>query len=74
MGIINIEIAGSFRPDRPAKVTSFSAMDHGHADAVARAIEYLSSEVLPAAIRRDHFLHEQGDKPNGPFGRDVWCE
>ncbi len=66
MGAIKVELSGSFGREG----ATFSAMQHGHADAVARAIEWLSTNALPAAIRLDHELHEQGDKPEGPFGHD----
>lgn len=59
MGLIRIESAGSFGSSR----REFSAISGGHADAVAQAIEYLSKEILPAAIRLDHKLAEQGSKP-----------
>lgn len=66
MGMIHIRTHGSF-PDR---VANFGAMERGHAHAVAEAIEYLASEVLPAAIESDHRLHEAGIKPDsGGFDR-----
>lgn len=65
MGRIAIEIIGSFK----IKGTKYiGAMDRGHASAVAEAIEYLSSYVLPSAIKQDHDLHEQGVKPEIEFG------
>ena len=66
MGMITVKVEGSFR-DPGERV--FSAMHHGHADAVAQAIEYLSSEVLPKAIDQDHVLQEDGHSPEGGFGR-----
>lgn len=63
MGIINIEMLGSF----PQAKKSFPAIDHGHAHAVARAIAWLSEDVLPWAISKDHELHEQGAKPTRGF-------
>jgi hypothetical protein len=69
MGAIRIEVGGSFKPNDEK---SFSAMEHGHADAVAKAIKWLSDEVLPKAIRLDHDLHESDNKPNGPFGSKSW--
>lgn len=66
MGMISIETAGSF----PRHTKRFSAMQHGHARAVADAIRWLSEEVLPAAIRQDHDLHAEGHAPERPFGRD----
>jgi hypothetical protein len=44
-------------------------MDHGHAHAVQQAIAFLTNEVLPEAIERDHKLHEQGAKPSLGFDR-----
>lgn len=67
MGMIQIQVRGSFRPNCNE---TFSAMEHGHADAVARAIEWLSKDVLPRAIRRDHELQDEGARPEGPFGHD----
>lgn len=66
MGEINIKLGGSFG----MKNAQFSAMQNGHAAAVAKAIQYLSEEVMPAAIRSDHDLHEDGAKPEGQFGHD----
>ena len=51
MGQINIDVRGSFRIKHSV---SFSAMNGGHADAVAQAIEFLSAHVLPDAVRQDH--------------------
>ena len=65
MGEIRIEVLGSFKPRR---VKVFSAQEHGHADAVARAIEFLARDVLPKAINLDHELHD-GGPPSGGFGR-----
>lgn len=59
MGLIRIETAGSFGNSR----NEFSAIDNGHADAVAQAIEFLSKEVLPNAIAKDHRLHTEGQSP-----------
>jgi hypothetical protein len=66
MGIINITVQGSFK--NPT-VRQFSAMHGGHAQAVAEAIEFLSSELLPSAIEQDHALHEKGAKPDIGFGK-----
>ena len=65
MGVLKIETTGSF----PVRERSFSAIENGHAHAVAEAIEWLSSEVLPVAIEQDHRLHEQGAKPSQGFDR-----
>jgi hypothetical protein len=59
MGQITIKKTGSFPDD--ARV--FSAIQHGHADAVAQAIEYLASVVLPEATALDHRLHNEAAKP-----------
>lgn len=70
MGIVRIELLGSFwANDDGSRLRSFSASDHGHADAIAQAIAYLASEALPNAIRLDHELHGRGEFPDGPFGR-----
>lgn len=66
MGLLSIHARGSF----PDQARTFSAMEHGHAHAVAQAIEWLSSEVLPAAIAQDHRLHAEGATPSaGSFDR-----
>ena len=66
MGIITINVEGSFM-DRPTK--RFSAMHGGHAQAVAEAIEFLSSDLLPKAIQQDHMLHSMKEKPQIGFGK-----
>lgn len=66
MGMISIEVKGSFR-NRQYK--TFSAQDTGHADAVAQAIEYLVTEQLPDAIRLDHELQTEGHAPNKGFAK-----
>jgi len=66
MGEVRIVLTGSFA-GRPAK--RFGAMQHGHAHAIAQAIAWLSSEVLPKAIAQDHALHEEGHHPEGGFDR-----
>lgn len=68
MGLIGIRIDGSF-PSEFRRGVSFSAVEHGHADAVAQAIRYLADEVLPASIALDHELHEQGHEPKRGFRR-----
>ncbi|KKN96708.1 hypothetical protein LCGC14_0163520 [marine sediment metagenome] len=65
MGLIKIETMGSF----PQRKETFSAMDHGHARAVADAIKWLSTVVLPAAIRQDHTFHAEGAEPEKGFGQ-----
>lgn len=72
MGSIQIHIAGSFLTPEAGLLQerkTISAMDHGHAQAVAEAITFLSEEVLPRAIALDHMLHENGEKPRGGFDR-----
>lgn len=66
MGMIRIETGGSFGP---TETKVFSAMGHGHAHAVADAIEYLSRVVLPDAISNDHRCHDDGEKPSDGFER-----
>jgi hypothetical protein len=66
MGMVSIKTSGSFRQ----RSQVFSAMEHGHARAIADAIKYLSEEVLPEAIRQDHDLHENGKAPEKNFGKD----
>lgn len=59
MGLIRIVTAGSFGEHNK----SFSAQTHGHVDAVAEAIEWLSKELLPEANVNDHKCHEQHVEP-----------
>lgn len=63
VGVLRIETTGSF----PYRAKHFGATEWGHAHAVAEAIAWLSSEVLPAAIAQDHRLHESGAKPRLGF-------
>ncbi len=65
MGWLRVQTQGSF----PARIKHFGAMEHGHAHAVAQAIEWLATEVLPEAIERDHRLHDGGSKPVHGFDR-----
>lgn len=65
MGILTVTSSGSF----PVRRKEFKAQGNGHAHAVAQAIEYLSSEVLPAAIEQDHRLHDEGARPDNGFSR-----
>lgn len=67
MGFINITTGGSF----PTRRKGFDAIRHGHAHAVAEAIEWLATVVLPAAIDQDHRLHDQGAKPAAGFDRTA---
>ncbi len=71
MGMITVKLEGSFAKEAGFTIGSnqFSAMQHGHADAVARAIEYLASDVLPKAIALDHLLQKVGDSPLQGFDR-----
>lgn len=70
MGVIRIVTAGSF----PFRDKEFGAIKRGHAHAVAEAIRFLSEEVLPEAIERDHKLHDDGHKPAEGFGRQAPAE
>jgi hypothetical protein len=67
MGMIEISVRGSFGPDCTTR--TFSALEHGHAHAVAKAIEWLSGELLPNAVSRDHQLANEGKGPIHGFGR-----
>ena len=66
--MITITVQGSFKPQTTKQ---FSAMKGGHAQAVAKAIEYLSGKFMADAISLDHELHEEGEKPEMGFGKDV---
>jgi hypothetical protein len=71
MGQISISVSGSFlsskKPTNSSK--TFSAMQHGHAHAVAEAIAWLSNDVMPAAIANDHECHTDGHMPDGGFSK-----
>lgn len=67
VGVLSIDTGGSF----PTRHKKFSAIEHGHAHAVADAIEYLAKEVLPEAIERDHRLQSEGASPSKGFDRPV---
>jgi hypothetical protein len=64
MGMITVETKGSFKPVRQ----TFSAMEFGHAKAVADAIRFLAEEVLPEAIANDHRCHNDGISPEEGYG------
>lgn len=63
MGMLTINLQGSFG-NASAK---FSAMDKGHAAAVAEAIDYLAKVELPKAIANDHRCHAEGIEPAQGF-------
>lgn len=67
-----MEVGGTFVGQYGLKAIreQFFAVDHGHADAVARAIQYLAEVVLPRATALDHDLHAQGEKPGKGFTPD----
>lgn len=65
MGMIEVSTSGSF----PYRRRNFPAMAYGHANAVAEAIEWLSTVVLPEAIAQDHKLQSQGHYPKHGFDR-----
>lgn len=56
MGIIRVNISGSFRPNQHK---TFSSEENGHAAAVANLIKWLADDVLPKAIRLDHEEEEE---------------
>ena len=68
MGMIRVELGGSFSKYSPGSV-AFSAMQHGHARAVADVIRWLSEDILPKAIKHDHQLHSEGVSPDEGFGK-----
>lgn len=65
MGVLKIEAYGSF----PYTSKTFSAQEHGHAHAVAEAIAFLTNDVLPWAISRDHQLQAEGAQPSRGFSK-----
>ena len=64
MGVIQVALHGSFG----AREKMFFADSHGHAAAVAEAIAWLSSDLLPETIVQDHKLQAEGDFPKDRFG------
>lgn len=66
MGRIEIKVAGSFGAS--CTIRQFSAMENGHADCVAKAIEFLAGQLLPDAISLDHQLAKEGESPLIGFG------
>jgi hypothetical protein len=69
MGYVNVQVGGSFvgQYGMQSVTEQFSALENGHADAVARAIQYLAEVVLPRATALDHDLHDDGARPDGGF-------
>ena len=65
MGMIRIETRGSFG----RVVREFSAMKHGHANAVAEALVFLGGDLLPAATALDHGLQADGHAPDDGWDR-----
>ena len=65
MGMIKIELMGSFGTRR----NTFAAQTRGHAHAIAEAMEWLARCELPRAIRMDHDLHDEDERPADGFGR-----
>lgn len=64
MGTITVQFKGSFG-DKPLNI--FQAEEGGHALAISRAVEYLSSK-MGEAIRLDHKLHDESKHPSPDFG------
>ena len=71
MGLIRIHVTGSFAAGGMAGEEDYSAMEHGHTDAVEKAIEYLTDVVLPKAIRLDLKLASENDYPGEGFGPTI---
>jgi len=63
MGTIIVQFNGTFQ----RKGKTFTALTHGHAQAVSEVIKYLAEEVLPEAIASDHKLHSEGYFPEHGF-------
>lgn len=66
MGRIRIDTIGSFG----STSKDFSAEKHGHANAVAEAITYLSNVLLPWATKQDHKLQSQGALPEKGWAKE----
>lgn len=67
MGMIRIDINGSFAPGGMAGSRSFGAMKSGHAAALGEAIAHLAS-LMPQAVALDHSLHADDAYPTDRFG------
>lgn len=66
MGSVTITTLGSFPVIRTLR---YSAMEGGHAMALSRAIDHLTS-MMPKAIQLDHRLHDEGTlPPDADFGK-----
>jgi hypothetical protein len=63
MGMITITLNGSFGH----RSQTFSAMDQGHAAAVAKAIGWLADRTMQEAIINDHRCHADGIEPKDGF-------
>lgn len=63
MGMLKITLHGSFGNNE----SIFSAQDSSHAQAVREAINWLSGNVLEAAIRQDHKLQAENQYPTDRF-------
>jgi hypothetical protein len=66
MGMIEVKVQGSF--GRSNTIRQFYAMEHGHAHAVANAIDFLAGSLLPEAISLDHELANDSQCPLHGFG------
>ena len=66
MGMIKIEISGSFKRKN---IVSFSAMRSGHAVAIHNAVMFLKNIHLPRAIEQDKEMRAEGQAPE-----DEWEE
>lgn len=66
MGMLVISTAGSFGKSEKL----FMASKHGHAHAVAEAIEYLGGTVLREAINNDHKCHNENVRPEKGFTKN----
>ena len=64
--MVSITLSGSFGS---ARRKEFSALNGGHAQAVAEAINYLAEVELPKAIKNDHECHRDGIEPSQGFGK-----
>jgi hypothetical protein len=67
MGRIRISFNGSFG----TRTEDFVAVDHGHVEAVASAIEFLAEVGLARASSLDHTLHDQGHAPKKGWHRPA---
>ena len=65
---ISLDFEGRF-DDYVFPYKEFTAKEHGHAEAIVKAIAYLKEKMLPVALKVDHRLDTIGEMPSEGFGK-----